>query len=108
MSAPTPPDGAPAEPGGRPHNPRIGRQRYLVRFLQLLLVVTFGLAVASLVAPTEEARTLGLALAALLIAVPLVRVAWLVVRWTGRRDWRFVGAGIGLLAVIGIGVAAVH
>jgi hypothetical protein len=37
------------------------------------------------------------------IATPLLRVAWLVHRWRQERDRRFVGFGLGLLAVIAVG-----
>lgn len=48
---------------------------------------------------------IGLATAAVaaVVAVPLVRVAWLVFRWVQEGDHRFVAAGLGLLLVIAVG-----
>lgn len=36
-------------------------------------------------------------------ATPVLRVAWLMVRWSQEKDWRFVWIGAGLIAVIGLG-----
>lgn len=42
---------------------------------------------------------------AAVVAVPLLRVGWLIFRWTQERDRRFVLTGMGLLAVVGGGAA---
>ena len=42
---------------------------------------------------------------AAVVAAPLVRVAWLVFRWTQERDRRFVVLGSALLAVVAAGAA---
>jgi hypothetical protein len=42
---------------------------------------------------------------ALVVGVPLARLAWLIVRWWRVRDTRFVLAGLALAAVISAGTA---
>lgn len=37
------------------------------------------------------------------MAAPLLRVAWLVFRWTQERDRRFIGVGLALLGVVALG-----
>jgi hypothetical protein len=37
------------------------------------------------------------------LAIPIVRVAWLVVRWRGVRDYRFVLAALVLLVLVAAG-----
>ena len=37
------------------------------------------------------------------IAAPLLRVLWLILAWWRSGDWRFVGAGLALLAVVATG-----
>ena len=53
--------------------------------------------------------TAGIAVAtaavAAVTAAPLLRVAWLVFRWTQERDRRFVVLGSALLAVVALGAA---
>ena len=53
--------------------------------------------------------TAGIAVAtaavAAVTAAPLLRVAWLVFRWTQERDRRFVALGSALLAVVALGAA---
>ncbi len=39
------------------------------------------------------------------IATPLLRVAWLIFRWTQEHDRRFILTGVALLAVVGLGAA---
>jgi len=36
-------------------------------------------------------------------ATPLLRVTWLIFRWSEERDWRFVVLGVALLGVVGLG-----
>lgn len=37
------------------------------------------------------------------VAAPLLRVLWLVFRWSQEEDRRFIAVGLGLLAVVGLG-----
>jgi hypothetical protein len=42
---------------------------------------------------------------AAVIAAPLMRVAWLIFRWSQERDYRYVAIGLSLLSVIAAGAA---
>lgn len=77
-------------------NPLAGRQRALLVFLRVALGATAGCALVAVVA----GDTAGRVMVSLLVAIPIVRIAWLVTRWSGRRDWRFAAAGLVLLAVM--------
>ncbi|QGG95333.1 hypothetical protein [Actinomarinicola tropica] len=87
-----------------PH-PLVGRQRHLVTFLRALYVLAFALALAGVVLPGEAGDAAGTALVATLVAAPVLRIAWLLVRWIRRRDLRFAAVAFGLLVVIGAGAA---
>ncbi len=71
------------------------RFQTLIRFLRVVLVVAVALAVAG-VFVDGAAR----AMVVVVIAAPLVRVAWLGVRWVARGDRRYGVVAAGLLAVI--------
>ena len=47
----------------------------------------------------------GLAIAAVtaIVAAPLLRVCWLLIRWTQEHDRRFVATGVALLSVVATG-----
>lgn len=64
----------------------------------LLALALLGIAV-----PGSLGRLLAVAAVAVVIAVPLVRVVWLVVRWTQERDVRFVVVGVALLSTVALG-----
>lgn len=66
-------------------------------------MVSFALAFVAVVGSGDVARVAGIAAVGLVTAAPLLRVAWLIVRWVQERDWRFVGIAGALLAVIAIG-----
>ncbi len=42
----------------------------------------------------------GVSAITLVVATPLLRVGWLILRWCQERDWRFAWMGMALLAVI--------
>lgn len=63
----------------------------------------FVLAITGGLAPGAAGRSLAVAAAAVVAAVPLLRVVWLVVRWAQESDRRFVAVGAGLLAVVAAG-----
>ena len=95
--------------GGPARNPLAGRQRQLLAFLRLGLGATAGCAVVAIAAHREAGRTLmgddtGDAVAAvmigLLVGIPVVRIGWLLSRWSRRRDWRFALAAVVLLTVM--------
>ncbi len=87
-----------------PIDPRLDRYRPLSVALSRALVLAAALAVAALIVPGPAGRYLGEALVAILIAAPLLRVAWFVVRWFRRGDPRFAMVGVGVLSVISIGL----
>jgi len=88
-----------------PTDPRRHRQVRLVRFLRVAVVMLAMVSAADLAAPDELQGVLGEALVAILIAAPLVRVAWLVQRWVRRGDLRFATVGAALLCVAALGAA---
>lgn len=90
---------------GPPPNWRVGRQRHLVAFLQVMLGVLGAAAGAAVLLPDGAGHRAAVVMVALLIAVPTVRVAWLLVRWARIRDWRFVAAAAGLLGILGVAAA---
>lgn len=86
-----------------PPNPRRGRQRFLIRFLQAALGAVALAAAATVVLGGGLAHDAGNLMVALLIAVPAVRVVWLVVRWLRLGDWRFASVALALLGVMTAG-----
>lgn len=91
---------------GPGRHPLVGRQRQLVAFLRGALVLALLLALGGVVLPGDAGRYSGVALVAILVAVPVVRVAWLLVRWVRRGDPRFAAAAAALLAVVAVGAVA--
>lgn len=79
--------------------PLAGRQRRLVLLLEIGVGLAAILAVAGLVLPGQAGRIAAQVFLGVLIATPLVRVAWLTVRWLNRRDIRFAIVGLGVLLV---------
>lgn len=86
-----------------PPDHRAGRQRRLARFLRLAAIATFALAVAAVVLPGRVGRASGTLVVVVLVAVPLVRLAWLGRRWLrkGDRRFAFVAALLGLIILAG-------
>jgi len=79
----------------------------LVTALFWVVVVAAGLAVLGLALPGEVGVAVAAAAVVVVIAAPLLRVLWLIVAWWRTGDWRFVGVGVTLLAVVatGFGIA---
>lgn len=73
--------------------------------LTWVMRVVLVLGALSAPVPGDAGRALATAAVAIVIAVPLLRVAWLVLRWSQERDPRFIAAGVGLLALVGLGAA---
>lgn len=88
---------------GPPPNPRLGRQRFLVAYLQVSLVLVGLAAAATVLLPDDVDRWPGWAMVVLVVAVPVVRLGWLTVRWARLGDWRFALACGGLLGVMAVG-----
>ncbi len=81
-------------------DPRIGRQARLLRFLRVMVAVIGALAAVAVWAPKGVAAPTAWVVVALVVATPIVRVAWLTQRWFRKGDRRFALAGTALLAVI--------
>lgn len=71
--------------------------------LRIATGVSLVLALVSVVTSGTVAVAAGVAAVVVVMAAPLLRVAWLVVRLVQERDWRFVAVAIGLLAVVATG-----
>lgn len=67
------------------------------------IVIVLGL--LSAVLPDEAGTATATGVVAAVVAVPLLRVGWLVYRWRQEHDRRFVGIGLSLLGVIASGAA---
>ena len=80
---------------------------HLVTALFWVVVVAAGLAVLGLALPGEAGVAVAAAAVVVVIASPLLRVLWLIAAWWRSGDWRFVGVGVTLLAVVatGFGIA---
>ena len=72
----------------------------LSKILMVALVVTFLCALGGAFIPGVVGHWSGTACIVILIAAPVLRVAWLVVDWTRIRDARFALLGCGLLLVL--------
>ena len=72
----------------------------LAGVMQAALVVAFLLALGGAFVPGTAGHLSGVACIALLIAAPVVRVAWLTVEWARAGDRRFAALGAVLLAVL--------
>jgi hypothetical protein len=81
-------------------DPRRERQRVLATYLRVALGVAFVLALAGTVLPEDSFEPFARAMVVVLVAAPIGRVLWLLVRWTKRGDRRFAAAAAGLLAVM--------
>ena len=77
----------------------------LVKALFWVVVVAAGLAVLGLALPGEAGVAVAAAAVVVVIASPLLRVLWLIAAWWRSRDWRFLGIGCALLAVVAGGFA---
>lgn len=80
----------------------------LMPALRVAAVVTLCAAVVGLVVPPPLATWAAAVAVGVVVAAPLCRVALLTVHWarsarSDRRDLRFVGAGVALLGIAGVG-----
>lgn len=81
---------------------REGRQDDLALFLRISLAALLLLSLIGVVAHGRVSRDVGQAMVVLLVALPLIRLVWLLVRWVRKRDRRFTLELVALLAVVGI------
>ena len=72
----------------------------LSKILMIALVVTFACALGGAFLPGAIGVWSGTACIVILIAVPVLRVTWLVVDWTRTRDVKFALLGSVLLVVL--------
>lgn len=79
------------------------RQEVLRRFLVAALGVVVLAAALAAVLPDEAGAVAGGVMVGALVAVPLLRVAWLGLRWLRRGDARFALVAAGLLAIVAVG-----
>jgi hypothetical protein len=89
-------------PGTPPPDHRIGRQDRLLLFLRVATALTVAGALIGVLAPGGAGRAAANAVIALLIAVPLLRVVWLIQRWMRKGDRRFALVAACLLAIVGL------
>ena len=82
-------------------NTMVGLHRLLVAFAIAALVL--GVLGATL--PDDAGTATATAAVGVVIAAPLVRVAWLSGRWLRKGDVRFAALAVVLLGVVGTGVA---
>jgi uncharacterized membrane protein len=62
------------------------------------------LALVGIVTPGRPGVVAATGAVILLVATPLLRVVWIIVRLLGERDRRFVLVGMGLLSAVALGV----
>jgi len=55
------------------------------------------------VVPGDWGTGLATAAIAIVTAIPIVRVGWLVKRWAGQRDTKYAWAAVVLLALVAVG-----
>ncbi len=79
----------------------------LSKILMIALVVTFACALGGAFLPGTIGVWSGTACIIILIAVPVLRVTWLVVDWTRIRDVKFALLGCALLVVLATGGAII-
>ncbi|MFM7069603.1 MAG: hypothetical protein ACKOYM_09105 [Actinomycetes bacterium] len=83
----------------QPVDPKLGRFTPVVRALQSAIALVAVASVAALLGgPAQHAASVFVV--GVLIAVPLLRIAWLIVRWIRRGDPKFALIGGGVLAVV--------
>ena len=97
-----------AAPGGpaRGHVPHPWwphRQAALARAGRVAVVAVLVAAALAALLPDEAGSAAGALMVGLLVAAPLVRVAWLGIRWARKGDRRFALVAAGLLAVVATG-----
>ncbi len=74
--------------------------------LRVAAAAAFGAAVAALLLPGALGDAFAVTAVVVVTATPLLRVGWLIFRWSQERDWRFVAIGVGLLTIVSLGALA--
>jgi hypothetical protein len=74
----------------------------LVQVLRGLLILVIVLAAISVALGDDVAHNLAVVMVTILAAAPIVRLVWLMVRWTNIGDRRYAAAATGLIAMVGL------
>lgn len=82
------------------------REATFARWSRRAVVVVGLLALAGALVPGDLGRTLAAGAITAVVALPLLRVLWLVAVWHRQHDRRFVIAGLALLGLVVVGVVA--
>ena len=84
---------------------RTERIRYerMIRALQVLGRVAFVAALVGVFLPDPLGPAASATAVTVVVAVPLLRVAWLAIRWYRRGDRRYAAVAAGLLLIVGAG-----
>ncbi|MNC90237.1 hypothetical protein D3C83_63120 [compost metagenome] len=75
----------------------------MVRTLRILGRLALATALAGLLLPDPVGPVASAVAVAVVAVAPLLRVAWLAVRWSGRGDRRYAAVAVALLLIIGCG-----
>ncbi len=86
-----------------PTDPRADRFARLSSALGIAVNVAAVLVLGALLLPERVGEVAGGALLVVLVATPLLRVAWFVQRWYRRGDVKFALVGASVLVVVGVG-----
>lgn len=70
-----------------------------------ILLAAAALALVGVLLPTEIGEPIEITAIAIVTAIPLVRVAWLITRWFRLRDMKFVWWAVLLLMLVAVGPA---
>jgi hypothetical protein len=62
-----------------------------------------GLALIGVLLPSRSGRPLEIVAIAIVTAIPLLRVAWLIKRWTNLQDMKYVWWAVLLLVLVAVG-----
>lgn len=82
------------------------RERVFGRRSRQAVLLVGVLALCGALIPGDAGRMLAGTAIAVVVAIPLVRVVWLIMLWRAQRDRRFVWSGLALLGVVILGVIA--
>jgi hypothetical protein len=103
--APTPVEAVPGRTG-RVIDLRGGelvRYERMIQVLRLLTGLAFVAAVAGLLLPDPAGEAASGVAVAVVVGAPLIRVAWLAIRWYRRGDRRYASVAAALLVFVGTG-----
>jgi hypothetical protein len=79
------------------------RYERMIGVLRLFSRVALGAALVGLLLPGPVGRAASATAVTVVVAAPLVRVAWLAVRWYRRGDLRYAAIAAALLLIVGAG-----